>query len=139
MRINKVFISGLVLFEPVLNGAFHYNMIGFITGKEKPNIAKIYLYGTKAIQFCRNVNTHDLIHIEGHLKSAAIPKRESRKGYIAPIIEVDDYYVLNEQHRQEFIDVDFPRSITKLFADIDITYNPLHPRNGMKMGGNVVG
>jgi hypothetical protein len=137
MRTNRVFISGMVLFEPLLTKLYHYNMIGFLTGKEKPNIVKIYMYGTTAIQFCREVNVHDLVHIEGFLSVAKIPKKAQRQNYIAPVVEVIEYTILSEHNRKEYIDVDFPKSITKMFSDVGQKYDPYFTRNLTKNGGNV--
>lgn len=142
MRINKVFVSGLILFDPYLTNSsmYHYNMIGFITGKDKANIVKVCFVGTDAIQFCRQFRAHDLIHIEGILENAKTPKKETNKAYIAPVIKVEKFYKMDEQERREFIDVDFPKSVTKLFADIGQKYDPYFVKNGGKTergGGNL--
>jgi hypothetical protein len=139
MRVNKVFISGLVLFEPILTKTqlFHYNMIGFLTNSDKANIVKIVLSGTNAIQFCKDVGAHDMVHIEGSLANSKVPKKESDRAYIAPVVYVDSFAVLSERERREFIDVDFPKSITKLLTEIGQKYDPFFARNLLRGGGNL--
>lgn len=139
MRVNKVFLTGMVLFEPMLRGLYHYNMLGFLTDKERPNIVKISLTGTNAVQFCRQASTHSIIHIEGYLSSAKVPQREARRNYIAPLVRVESFSLLTEESRREYISVDFAKSVTALFAEAGINYDPKYARNVIAGGGNLMG